>query len=189
MNIFALDSNPQLAARYHVDKHVVKMILEHCQLLSTAHRILDGDFYVGKTKTGRNIKRWKLPDNIDQFVYTATHINHPSAVWARANLSHYTWLATMTHDLCKEYTYRYGKVHKCERDGLVKWLSNNVPANIPNDGTFTLPTPAMPDHCKVPGDVVASYRKYYIMEKQRMHSWAGRVAGRPEPKWLKETVL
>jgi hypothetical protein len=28
MNIFFLDENPKLSAQYHVDKHVVKMILE-----------------------------------------------------------------------------------------------------------------------------------------------------------------
>lgn len=186
MNIFALDNNPKAAAQYHVDKHVIKMILEHCQLLCTAHRILDGEFYEGRTANNRKIKRWRLSEDLEDFIYKATHINHPSAVWARANLSHYTWLASMTDDLCKEYTYRYGKVHKCERDGLVKWLNDNTPKNIVNDGTFVLPTPAMPDHCKVPGDVVASYRNYYAKEKQRMHSWSGKIAGRPTPTWLQE---
>ena len=43
MNIFYLHREPDIAAQMHVDKHCVKMILETCQLLSTAHRILDGE--------------------------------------------------------------------------------------------------------------------------------------------------
>lgn len=43
MNVFFLDRNPRVAAEYHLDKHVVKMIQEYAQLLSTAHRILDGE--------------------------------------------------------------------------------------------------------------------------------------------------
>jgi len=42
MNVFYLDRNPITAAQMHCDKHVVKMILEYAQLLSTAHRLLDG---------------------------------------------------------------------------------------------------------------------------------------------------
>lgn len=42
MNIFALDRDPYTAASYHCDKHVVKMLVEYAQLLSTAHRQLDG---------------------------------------------------------------------------------------------------------------------------------------------------
>lgn len=42
MNIFVLDRDPYIAASYHCDKHVVKMICEYAQLLSTAHRQLDG---------------------------------------------------------------------------------------------------------------------------------------------------
>lgn len=42
MNIFVLHDEPRLAAQAHLDRHVVKMILEYAQLLSTAHRILDG---------------------------------------------------------------------------------------------------------------------------------------------------
>lgn len=184
MNIFALDPSPKLAAQYHCNKHVVKMILESCQLLSTAHRMLDGKPTVGKTKTGRNVKRWILDDSIENFVYSATHVNHPSAVWARVRLSHYLWLAHLTKELCIEYTYRYGKVHKCEADGLVDWFISNPPKNIKSDDKFELPTPAMPDYCKVRGDVVTSYRQYYVNEKQRMHEWCGKVANRDIPFWI-----
>lgn len=42
MNIFFLSDDPFVAARMHCDKHLVKMIVETAQLLSTAHRLLSG---------------------------------------------------------------------------------------------------------------------------------------------------
>ena len=62
MNIFYLHKDPEISAKMHCDKHVVKMIIEYAQLMSTAHRILDGDEYEGRTKIGRRIRRWKHPN-------------------------------------------------------------------------------------------------------------------------------
>ena len=186
MNIFYLDNDPVKCAEYHVDKHVVKMILEYCQLLSTAHRVIDGKETIAKSKTGRNVKRWILPDERETVLYSATHINHPSAVWARQNKDNYCWLHSLLCELCKEYTYRYGKTHKCQEIGLVDKLAI-VPYNL-SDTKFTQPTPAMPDACKVPGDSIKSYRNYYIMEKQRMWSWKGKINSRTEPNWFIKMV-
>ena len=80
MNIFYIDKDPVQAAEWMVDKHVVKMILESAQLLCTAHRFLDGTEYVDAT-SGRRIKRWMLSDARESVLYSATHINHPSAIW------------------------------------------------------------------------------------------------------------
>lgn len=188
MNIFALDGNPTQAAKYHVDKHVIKMILEYCQLMSTAHRVIDGQPRQELSKNGRKIKRYYLGDERDDIVYLACHINHPSGVWTRADRSHYVWLARLLKATCAEYTYRYGKVHKSQRDGLVDWLCDNVPENIPDTGIFRFPDPAMPDTSKVYEcgqiNVVESYRKYYRDEKQRMHSWSGKINGRTQPEWI-----
>ena len=60
MNIFFLDTDTKQCAKYHCDKHVVKMIVEYAQLLSTAHRMLDGEEYIGKSKTGRNVRRYRM---------------------------------------------------------------------------------------------------------------------------------
>jgi len=182
MNIFYLDRNPTKAAEYHVDKHCVKMILESCQLLSTAHRVLDGDQVIGKTITGRNVKRWILSDDRNDVLYSATHVNHPSAVWCRSGSENYTWLWVLLNELCKEYTYRYGKVHKCESSGLVARLKQ-IPNSIIHDH-FTDPTPAMPDQYKVKGDGVQSYRNYYNGEKQRMFSWKKRQV----PEFINKTT-
>lgn len=176
INIFYLDKDLTKAAQYHVDKHVVKMILEYAQLLSTAHRLCDGVPYESRTKTGRRVKRWGFsPRGIDPragILYEATHINHPSAVWARASNNNYNALAYLLGALCTEYTHRYGKIHKVQSSGLAEMLMK-PPHNIAI-GNFTQPTPAMPDGYKVPGDSVESYRNYYIGAKQRMAKWTKR---------------
>jgi hypothetical protein len=176
MNIFALDSSPIKSAQMMVDKHVVKMILETAQLLSTAHRILDGTEYIEKSKTGRNVRRWRLPDARETVLYSATHINHPSAVWCRATNNNYNWLFCHFGGLLHEYTYRYGRIHKCE-DMVVALMQ--PPFNI-DVGYLTPVTPAMPDEYKVPHNSVASYRNYYRGAKQRMHKWTKREV----PEWI-----
>ena len=152
------------------------MILETAQLLSTAHRILDGTEYIDKTKTGRNVRRWRLPDARETVLYSATHINHPSAVWCRATNNNYNWLFCHFGGLLHEYTYRYGKIHKCE-DMVVALMQ--PPFNI-DVGYLTPVTPAMPDEYKVPHNSVASYRNYYRGAKQRMHKWTKREV----PEWI-----
>lgn len=177
MNIFWLHPDPVECAKSHLDKHVVKMILEYAQLLSTAHRILDGTQSTVLSDSGRKKKVWQLPDHRDSVLYSATHANHPSAVWVRKNQQNYIWLSQLLHALCKEYTYRYGKIHKVERDGLLEELYN-WPMNIPM-GEFTEPTPAMPDDVKIAGDSIKSYRNYYIKNKTHLANWKNRKV----PDW------
>ena len=178
MNIFYLHNDPKICAEMHVDKHCVKMILETAQLLSTAHRVLDGTETVGLSQSGRKAKRWILSDDRDSILYSATHINHPSAIWCRQSALNYTWLHNLLVRLCQEYTYRYGKVHKCFTIGLVHKLM--IPPKNIQHNDFTEPTPAMPDQYKVPGNSIQSYHNYYNGEKQRMFSWKNR----PTPEWI-----
>ena len=88
MNIFYVDQSPVLAAQALADKHVVKMILESAQILSTAHRVLDGAKIVIK-KNNRKHTSWKLLNNRDTVLCQATHVNHPSCVWARESTHNY----------------------------------------------------------------------------------------------------
>jgi len=154
---------------------VVKMVIEYAQLMSTAHRILDGDEYTDLTANGRKIKRWRLSDDREQALMKASHINHPSAVWARASDLNYTWLYNMWRCLLTEYTYRYDKVHACAR---LETLLAKIPNNI-KTGFFTEPTPAMPDDVKVLGDSLKSYRNYYTKNKIHLAKWKKR----PVPDW------
>lgn len=154
------------------------MILEYSQLLSTAHRILDGKQMIGKTKTGRNVKRWVLDDHRESVLYSATHINHPSAVWVRQSSENYIWLSNLLLCLCEEYTHRYGKTHKVEKDGLCYVLYKNIPKNIGKNG-WSEPTPAMPDDVKIANDSIKSYRNYYIKNKIHLAKWKNRSL----PEW------
>ena len=176
MNIFFLDKDPRLAAEYHCDKHVVKMILESAQLLSTAHRLLDGQMYIEqKATTGRNVKRWRLNDEREKVLYGVTHINHPSAVWSRSNIDHYRYLYDLFVYLMDEYTYRYGKVHKCTT--LAKYLSS-PPFNL-NDYTQTPILCAMDKKFIISENGVENYRNYYIMGKKHLAKWTKRSP----PEW------
>ena len=179
INIFFLDKNPTKCAEMHVDRHVTKMVLEYAQLLSTAHRVLDGTLSDGVSQSGRKRKQYILNSDLEQTLYSATHLNHPSAVWCRQSSANYMWLAELLEECCKEYTYRYGKIHKVEQIGLMQLLKNQFPKNLP-EGKWTEPTPAMPDDYKVPGDSIQSYKNYYLGDKTRMFSWKNRET----PAWI-----
>jgi hypothetical protein len=177
MNIFYLDHDVEKCAREHNDKHVVKMILEYGQLMSTAHRVLDGYSYLDKTSNGRKIKRWRLDDEREEVLWKASHVNHPSGVWARANGFNYMWLKDLWIETLKEYTYRYGKAHSAER---MRRYFVQSPRNISWNSKFYQPTPAMPDKYIIEGDSVTSYRNYYIGHKQHLASWKKREI----PEWF-----
>jgi len=181
MNIFYLHRDARICAEMHNDKHCIKMILEYAQLLSTAHRVIDGTPTNCLSRSGRKQTRYILPDEREHVLYSATHINHPSAQWVRQSTSNYMWLYNLLTDLCKEYTYRYGKVHKVERE-VIQGLKY-FPAKM-KIGPFTEPTPAMPDEVKVPNDSLASYRNYYISNKAHLASWKGKVNSRNIPNWF-----
>jgi hypothetical protein len=181
MNIFYVNSDSILAAQSLVDSHVVKMILESCQLLSTAHRLLDGKMSVVSVvspKTGkvRKKKVWVLPDARESILYQATHINHPSAIWCRESKDNYLWLYNHTVELTREYTFRYGKRHKC--CDLLGWLGA-VPHNIA-EVPFTQPTPAMDPKYIISSDSVENYRNYYNHGKVHLHKYKKRSP----PEWL-----
>jgi hypothetical protein len=184
MNIFYLDQSPVTSAKMMVDKHVVKMILETAQLLSTAHRVLDGKEIVSNKYVNgslppryRKTKMWQLQDNREKILYSATHINHPSAVWVRQSNNNYNWLFAHFVALLDEYSHRYGKTHKCV--SLVSTLQY-PPDNIPVD-YFTQPPCAMPDEYITTTDSVANYRNYYQHGKAHLHKYSVREA----PEWLK----
>lgn len=167
MNIFVLHENPHVSATYMCDKHVVKMILESCQLLSTSHRVLDGTKFV-TTKNNRKYTTYKINDTfLDKFLYKSTMVNHPCSIWCRETDSNYIWLASHTMSLLEEYTNRYGKHHASS--SLAGWLFENTPQNI-NKGDVTPFALAMPDEYKT-SCAIESYRKYYINDKSKFAKW------------------
>ena len=160
MNIFYLDSDPVIAAKAMTDKHVVKMILESAQLLSTAHRVLDGEPIVQMSASGRRLTRYTHP-TLDDVLYKSTHTNHPSGIWSRESKSNYLWLYQHFMALCSEYTQRYNKTHTT----YIKLhnILNNAPQNISNTNPTKIKL-AMPTEYHL-SDEIESYRLYYEKEK------------------------
>ena len=102
MNIFVTDRCPIQSARNLPDKHIVKMPLETCQMLS----IIYSDWYYGVGKLYKS----------DGTPYRTSHgafRNHPCTQWAAANQYNLAWLIRHGYALCHEYNLRYGKVHTC----------------------------------------------------------------------------
>jgi hypothetical protein len=152
MNIFFLDFDTQKCAKYHCDKHVVKMILETSQILCGVHWVIG-----------------------NEAPYKLSHKNHPCSIWSRESLSNYLYLCDLGLELCKEYTYRYGKRHKSQ--DVIEWCLMNKPDIVDKD--FTTPPKAMPDEYKV-DDVIQSYRNYYVGAKKDFCKWKNRDI----PEWF-----
>jgi hypothetical protein len=171
-----------VCAHYHNDKHVVKMIVETAQLLSTAHRMLDGEPYTELSPKGRKRRRWKMKNSVsEKLLYKATHFNHPSAVWVRQSKENYHWLYGLFVCLLKEYTFRYMKKHKTEK--LI--LELFVPPDNIADKPFTPPTFACKNKALYEcGDRIKEYRLYYINEKEHIAKWTHRE----RPEWYEPEV-
>ena len=144
VNIFYLDKDPALAAKYHNDRHCVKMIVESCQLLSNA-----------------------LPK--DRAPYRRTHYNHPCSVWVRQSVRHWYWLDALVNNLLLEWGRRYNhatyEIHGCHS----KWANMRIKNLLPDNG-FTPPPQCMPDDCKCE-DTVQAYRNYYMTHKRHLAQW------------------
>tara|TARA_B100000927_G_scaffold280100_1_gene264263 strand:+ start:491 stop:1000 length:510 start_codon:yes stop_codon:yes gene_type:complete len=167
MNIFYLHPDPIVCAKMHNDKHVVKMILEYAQMLSSAHRTYSPEGWAdeaGLPKIGR-------------------HYNHPQTKWVRANKSNYLWLYSLFRALLNEYYYRYGYKQNRRHHHEVYLLDlTDPPKNIPH-GEWFEPPQCMPDIFK-DDCVITAYRKYYQYAKASFNKWTRRM----EPDWLSEKI-
>lgn len=156
MNIFYLSHHQGQCARWHCDKHVVKMILEYTQILYTV-------FYLTESKEQLASSPWNK--NTGRHGYLPVHNKkHPSVVWAAEALPHYVWLTLLAKYLVKEYHHRYQpkKPHACEEH--IQWLSKHLPEGLllPHKLVWLRPPPpAMPEEYKVEHDSIQSYINYY----------------------------
>lgn len=139
MNIFYTSKCPKQSAHDHCTIHMRKMIIEYAQLLSTAHRLIDGVQCQNHT-----------------VLYKATHKNHPSAVWVRQSHRHYVWLYKCFAQLCMNYSVHSGKQHATATK-LLKVLET-PPINIP-DNSFVTPPQCMPEEFHT-SNCEISYKKY-----------------------------
>ena len=163
MNIFAVNSDPRLAALELPDKLVPKMIVESAQMLSTAHRVLDGDA-IADTKG----------------LYQKAYENHPSCVWVREDALNYWWLWSHARTLCEEYKWRFSVAGNLKSHKTVPVIHalQEPPVNIPKEKQIRvevledLPL-CMPDQYKETGArwygyAVDCYQKFVTQDKPYM---------------------
>ena len=141
-----LDRDPERAAQYHNDRHVIKMLLESAQLLSTACRVSGLDCG-----------------------YKLTHINHPCSVWVRESLDNWQWLKVLAKHLNSEFRYRFNHADNHKSYDVIAGLPE--PALTPLG--LTQFAQAMPDECRQE-DPVTAYRLYYIQHKNHIAKWTKR---------------
>lgn len=181
MNIFILSKDPVKAAQLQCDKHVVKMIVESAQMLSTAHRMLDGVETRRRSKSGKTMsKYWELPDSREDVLYKAVHMSHPCTIWTMDSCENYNWHYEHFVALCDEYKYRYGKTHST--DTLLRDVLIELPENIPMMEQTPFPL-AMKDYpeCIALGDPVKAYRAFYQTKQSRFRmAWTNRNI----PNWF-----
>ena len=142
MNIFVLDQDPKIAAHYHCDKHVVKMILESAQMMCTTVRLT----------TGLNVG------------YKIAFKNHPCTKWVRRCICNYYWLMNLIEALNDEYKYRFNHKENHKSLNVVKELP---PPILPVNGCTTSFAQAMPDKFKRE-NAVEAYREYYREDKAHL---------------------
>lgn len=187
MNIFYTNSNPVLCAAEHCHVHLNKMLIEYAQLLSTAHRVLDGTEYIEMSDAGRRIKRWQMENpTLEQKLYKATHVNHPSNKWVRDSMQHYEWLFLTWREMQRLYFESRGVKHGTSF--LLRTL-DSVPHNIPFNG-FVSPYVAIqeadhPDiHEHLNSGQLTTETAYQEFVNRKFASWINREGKRKiVPHW------
>jgi len=179
MNIFVLDTDPEKCAKYHCDKHLSKMITEHNQILGSISYIARG-VNSKKEITEDFVKKvfsnFPRRNGADPHPYGIGYKTHPCTQWAAKSLGNYRWLTSLNHEMCLEYTRRYGKKHAGEE--INRWYASNHP-ELPMLG-LTPFAQAMPDFCKDP-DTVKAYRNYYATHKVYFAKWKSE-----DPDWWRK---
>lgn len=184
MNIFALSKDPSDAAKQVLDKHVIKMPTETCQMLHTNILYMQYVHVYGEEPQLKELKAFHK--EIGSELMKPAMLNHPSTIWARQSRDNFKWLFVHGRRLCHEYTWRYNKKHgsqvRIENVWKYKELlrEHSYPAK-----ELTPVTIAMDDMYRIKNTfdnewdfVIESYRHYYLEGKWRIAEW--RQDRRPE---------
>lgn len=160
MNIFALDDDPKLAAQYHCDVHVNKMITETAQMLSTTIRYYIGDGF------------------IDPVIMQSYNPNHCCNRWIRQSKENFHWLMQLGFELINEYNFRYGKNKHQRALEILQYCESLDLSFLPQikQTPFVL---AMPEQYTNLTNRIKSYRMFYVKEK----TFAKWNRGRDIPYW------
>jgi len=198
MNLFYLDKDHDTNARFHIDKHVVKMILEAAEMLSMAHIVDQAVGYAARPLTKDEYRacldykasfKIQLPiERVIPYIGRDAHLNHPSTIWVRSSLENYYWTWCYMHSLEMERRYRNPNgvpVHQAYKLVCEKL---DDPINIKDVG-FTKFALAMGNMIKQypefvdDNDPIKSYRYFYMADKSNFASWKSRE----QPYWWDQT--
>lgn len=170
MNVYVLDEDPVAAAIAQCDAHVVAGSFACAQLLRSA---------------AEDLQVWagELPQ-----LYNTNCVH---AEWATRNTKMCEWLLKHTLALQREYTHRYGRDHKLLsavsslEPRLSERLSDLVDLYDYGDDSVSFMAHAPYGYwpcnpVEASKDVVAAYRRYYIMEKRR----GAKYTRRAPPPWM-----
>ena len=167
MNIFFLHSSTRRCARWHCDKHVVKMILEYTQILYTSNHVNGGTAII--------LEKAPICGNTLKRGYKLHAKNHPSVLWATESLAHYMWLNMLALDLVREHTHRFQpkKMHACYEHLI--WLRDHPPPGLLTKISWVRdPPPAMPDEYRLYSSSIDCYHAYYNGPKRRLLKYTKR---------------
>jgi len=193
INVLYLDHDPTLAAQYHCDVHVSRMMLDAAQLLSTAWLMTNPEltsfdfvhtdpvfpYAGGRSDLGLmpGVCRYLA----GQRIYGRTEQNSSSALWARESRANYEWLWRLATELVEEYRFRFER--PVGRLAAILATLEVAPPGLP-DAPRSEPEPDMPEELKISVDgfydAVASYRNYYVTAKTQILRWGRRGA----PYWI-----
>ena len=167
MNIFALHPDPAIAASYHCDQHLHKMILESAQMLSTVARI------------------WH--PNLIKSLYLPTHPNHPCTLWIRERGAA-LWLSTLAKEL-DLIRLNIG----CNRHKSMDVIDLVHSYIEDEDNKYTPPFVFCgPERIRIRQDLNI-YEKYQHYYKIKAREWLDKgrqmtYKGRPIPGFMQETL-
>jgi hypothetical protein len=169
MNIFVTHQFPAESAIVLPDKHIVKMPLECCQMLS----IVGSKWY-------HNYGQLHKKDGSPYATEKGAFRNHPCTKWAAESIDNTYWLIKWGMNLCDEYQLRYGKFHSCYNT-LLEAYYLFPKGKLDRANSFVR---AMPDEFKLDTtiDTFTAY-KMYISSKPWVASNYLRVPTR-KPEWV-----
>ena len=139
MNMFITDVEHKNNLLNYCDVHVRKMITEQAQMLSTAHRVLDGvkgTLLVYSKKDKKfilkqygSVLRHLGEEGSTPALYLKTHENHPNSLWVRESILNYRYAYHLFITMFDEYEYRFGKKHESSK---LRHDLKQVPRNLKN---------------------------------------------------------
>ena len=175
MNIFIVDECPVLSAASLPDRHVTKMGLETCQMISVIYSPWYHNWGTIPKKDGTPYKTEK-----------GAFRNHPCTSWAAKSYENLAWLIRHGYALCNEYRHRYGKIHSCldtlcVAEDIFTQQTNEDIGIYKNVTSFVR---AMPNNFKLDTTIsdVEAYQRYVASKPWAQHNYL-RIPNR-KPLWM-----